>query len=41
MASLGDLADEDLMQLVRKGDADAFEQVYDATPPRRSRSPTG
>jgi RNA polymerase sigma-70 factor, ECF subfamily len=29
MASLGDLADEDLMQLVRKGDAAAFEQVYE------------
>jgi RNA polymerase sigma-70 factor (ECF subfamily) len=29
MASLGDLADEDLMQLVRRGDADAFEQVYE------------
>ncbi len=29
MAALGDLADEDLMQLVRRGDAAAFEQVYE------------
>ncbi len=28
-AELGDLADEDLMQLVRRGDADAFEVVYE------------
>src|SRR5918997_5924213 len=29
MAALGDLADEDLMQLVRRGDAAAFELVYE------------
>jgi len=29
MAGLGDLADEDLMQLVRRGEATAFEAVYE------------
>jgi hypothetical protein len=35
------LADEDLMSLVRQGDAAAFEVVYERQRPPRSRSPTG